>query len=179
MTSKGEKGKGLQASNETARAPGRPSLYTGELADQICAQLADGRSLRSVCKAEDMPAASTVFGWLRSNPEFLQQYARAKEASADALIDEILDIADDSRRDFEQTKDGPVFNHEHVQRARLRIDARKWVAAKLLPRKYGDRVDLSHAGPNGEPLVPAAAAPVIVLGSEAARAIAQQLLETV
>jgi len=82
---------------------------------------------------------------MRLYPEFLQRYEQAKEESADALADEMLDIADDSERDY--TEEGRV-NTEHVQRARLRVDTRKWIASKLKPKKYGDKLDLNanHAG---------------------------------
>ncbi len=133
---------------------GRPSEYTQETADAICALLAEGKSLRSICKAESMPSVRTVFTWMRTYPEFLQQYARAKEESADALAEEILDIADDRERDYIETEDGRSFNSEHVQRSRLRVDTRKWIASKLKPKKYGEKVELS-----GDP-----ASPVAVVG---------------
>lgn len=130
---------------------GRPTLYSPDLADAICARLADGESLRSVCADEDMPAASTVFNWLRTKPEFVEQYARAKEEAADAFAEEMLDIADDGSNDWmerfgkEGESVGWQLNGEHVQRSRLRIDTRKWLASKLKPKKYAERssVDLS------------------------------------
>ncbi len=109
---------------------GRPSQYNQELADKICEQLADGMSLRSVCKAEGMPDKSTIFNWFRTRPEFLDQYTRAKEESADALSDEMVDIADD--------KTG------YPQRDRRRSDTRKWLSSKLKPKKYGEKVDVEH-----------------------------------
>lgn len=137
---------------------GRPSEYTQELADDLCAQLAEGISLRSVCKAESMPCTRTVFTWLRTYPEFLRQYEKAKEECADALADEMLDIADDGANDWMEKKNaegeivGWQVNGEHVQRSRLRIDSRKWIASKLKPKKYGDKVDLTHAAPDGGPI---------------------------
>lgn len=119
---------------------GRPSEYTQEKADSICAELAEGRSLRSICRDESMPSVKTVFTWMRTYPEFLNQYARAKEESADALTDEMLDIADDSSRDYLESENGLSFNSEHVQRSRLRVDTRKWIASKLKPKKYGDKL---------------------------------------
>lgn len=109
---------------------GRPSDYTQELADAICAQLAEGISLRTVCKAEEMPDASTVFRWLRSKPEFCEQYTRAKEESAEAFSEDMLEIADDKTGD--PTRD------------RLRVDTRKWLASKLKPKKYGEKVETTH-----------------------------------
>lgn len=136
----------------------RPSDYSQELADRICAQLAEGNSMRTVCKADDMPCTATVFNWLRTKPGFLEQYTRAKEESADALSDEMLDIADDSTNDWMERLDkdgqgiGYQVNGDHVQRSRLRIETRKWLASKLKPKKYGDKVDLTHSGPNGGPI---------------------------
>ena len=118
---------------------GRPSSFTQETADQICAQLAEGMSLRSVCRADDMPALSTVFKWLREVPGFSDQYARAKEASADAFAEEIQDIADDGSNDWMERhgKDGESIgwqlNGEHVQRSKLRIDTRRWIASTRSP----------------------------------------------
>lgn len=92
-----------------------------------------------------MPSVQTVFSWMRKHPEFLEQYARAKEESADALADEILDIADDSTNDTVETEDGVRVNHENIQRARLRVDTRKWIASKLKPKKYGDKLAVGGA----------------------------------
>lgn len=103
---------------------GRPSDYSQELADRICEGLSDGKSLRAICRAEDMPGKTTVFRWLQSNLEFRDQYARAREAGADSLADEMVDIADGLESD-------------DVQRDRLRVDTRKWVASVLKPKKYG------------------------------------------
>lgn len=133
---------------------GRPSDFTQELADRICAELADGKSLRTVCAPEEMPDKSTVFRWLRRHESFCDQYTRAKAESADALTDEMLDIADDATNDwmerFEDEKPGWIANGEHIQRSRLRIETRKWIAAKLKPKKYGDRV--THSGDKDEPI---------------------------
>lgn len=127
----------------------RPSSYTQEKADQICERLADGESLRAICLSDDMPNQTTVFRWLASdeNEQFRKQYARARETQAEALFDEILDIADDGSNDWMERKYGedeeaPLGwreNGEALRRSQLRIDARKWMAGKLQPKKYGDR----------------------------------------
>jgi len=126
---------------------GRPSEFTQEIADKICAQLADGDSLRTVCLGEEMPDKTTVFRWLRTYEGFRTQYARAKEESADALADEMLDIADDGSNDWMETHQrdnvGWQENGEAMQRSRLRVDTRKWIASKLKPKKYGDKLDLN------------------------------------
>lgn len=122
----------------------RPPLYTKELAGLICAQLAMGKSLRSVCKQDWIPCLQTIFSWFRVYPEFLEQYTIAKQESADALVEEIMDIADDWSNDWMESNDpnNPwyKFNNEHYQRSRVRIDVRKWVASKMKPKKYGDKL---------------------------------------
>lgn len=129
---------------------GRPSIFTQELADELCAQLAEGRSLRSVCQADHMPSKATVFNWMRTHKGFLDQYTRAKQEAADALFDEIQDIADDGTNDWMEKLDsegqpiGWQLNGEHVQRSKLRIDARKWMASKMKPKVYGDRQIIDH-----------------------------------
>nr|WP_179954010.1 terminase small subunit protein [Denitrobaculum tricleocarpae] len=90
-----------------------------------------------------MPTDRTVHRWIEAKEDFRQQYARAREAQADAIFDEILEIVDDGTNDWvERTNsDGSkytVVDHEHVSRSKLRVDARKWIAAKLAPKKYGD-----------------------------------------
>lgn len=130
---------------------GRPTDYTKELADKICSQLSEGISLRTVCKEKDMPDKSTVFRWLREIKEFCDQYARAKEESADAMAEDVLDIADDGANDFIEIEreDGGTFtkvNQEHINRSRLRVDTRKWIMSKMKPKKYGEKVDVTSGG---------------------------------
>jgi hypothetical protein len=129
---------------------GRPSSFTMEIADQICALLAEGVSLRSVCLRDEMPGMTTVFTWLRANEAFREQYARAKDESADALVEEMLDIADNGENDWMKRtgRDGSeawVENGEAVGRSKLRLDARKWIASKLKPKKYGDKLGIGQA----------------------------------
>jgi hypothetical protein len=135
---------------------GRPSGYTQEIADRICARLVDGLSLRTICKADDMPSCQTVYTWLRSRPEFLDQYARAKEDAADAFAEEMLDIADEGTNDWMAANDpenlGYKLNGEHINRSRLRVDTRKWIASKLKPKKYGEKVQTELTGKDGGPI---------------------------
>lgn len=128
---------------------GRPSSYTPEIADLICERIADGESLRSICSDEEMPNKATVFRWLAANDAFRDQYARARESQADTLFDDILEIADDARNDWMERRDGNrgyELNGDHIQRSRLRLEARKWMASKLAPKKYGDRILTEHSG---------------------------------
>jgi hypothetical protein len=129
---------------------GRPTIYTQELADKICEQLADGKSMRSVCRQIDMPAMSSVFKWLRENDTFSQQYAKAKEESADAMAEDLLEIADTPVMGEIKTikPDGTVEikQDEMLGHRRLQVDARKWLMAKMKPKKYGDKIDMTSDG---------------------------------
>lgn len=122
------------------------STYSEEMADKICERIADGESLKAICEEEGMPSKATVFKWLGQNASFVDKYARAREAQADALFDDILSIADDGRNDWMERRGeedaGWVANGENIRRAQLRIDARKWMAGKLRPKKYGEKLDI-------------------------------------
>lgn len=130
------------------------STYSEETAGTICERIADGESLRSICDDEDMPARSTVFRWLGENEAFRSQYSYAREAQADALFDEILSIADTpvlgekTKTDAEGNTE--VTTGDMIEHRRLQIDARKWMAAKLRPKKYGDKIEV--AGDASSPL---------------------------
>ena len=125
--------------------------FKQETADIICNRLCEGESLRKICADDGMPACSTVFKWLAERAEFSEQYARAREVQADVLVDEIINIADDATNDWMErhSDDGNrawVLNGEHVQRSKLRIEARKWTAGQLRPKKYGNKLDVAHSG---------------------------------
>lgn len=130
---------------------GRPTSFTPTLGELICSLLAEGQSLRKVCSLPTSPHISTVMDWLMKGTngderykDFAALYVRAREAQAEIMADEIVDIADDQTQDELFTDEGKrVCNSEFVQRSKLRVDARKWVAAKLLPRKYGDRQEVA------------------------------------
>ena len=114
-----------------------------KVADFVCEEIADGKSLRSIARDNKDVNERSVFTWLAKSIDFQQQYARAREDQADAIFDEILDIADDARNDWmESNEGGASLNSEHIQRSKLRIDARKWMAGKLRPKKYGDKLDI-------------------------------------
>lgn len=121
--------------------------FSQDVFDAICERLADGDSLRKVCLGEDMPSTTAVIKWLAADEAaankgedgaglLVAQYARARELQADAMFDDCLGISDDA---------GP----ETVQQARLRIDTRKWMAGKLRPKKYGEKVQQEVSGPDG------------------------------
>jgi hypothetical protein len=136
---------------------GRPTKYTPELAQAICAELSMGKSLRTVCgqndddaEKQEFPTVKTIFNWLHNNEDFLQQYTRAKEEAADALADEILDISDDGSNDWMEKHYGDeavwVTNGEALQRSKLRVDTRKFLMAKMKPKRYGDKLDVTSGG---------------------------------
>lgn len=135
---------------------GRPSTFTADIAATICERIAEGESLVQICRDANMPHRSTVFDWLARDKEFADRYARAREAQADAIFEGILDIADDGRNDWmaanSDDEEAWKLNGEHVQRSKLRVDARKWIAARLAPKKYGDRVTQELTGADGGPL---------------------------
>lgn len=112
---------------------GAKTLYvpTPELLNAICEAIGNGQSLRKICAQEGMPSAGVVCKWLTENKWFSEQYTRARERQADGFFDEIVDIAD---------------TEEDPQKARVRIDARKWVAGKMRPKVYGEKLDLEHSG---------------------------------
>ncbi|PXW18996.1 ubiquitin carboxyl-hydrolase [Pantoea sp. JKS000250] len=124
----------------TKAKTGRPSDYLPEVAADICSLLADGESLRKVCERPGMPAKATVFRWLAQHQEFRDQYAKATETRADAIFEEMFDIADDA------TEESAA-----VAKARLRIDTRKWALARMNPKKYGDKVsqEIDHKSSDG------------------------------
>lgn len=109
---------------------GRPSIWSQELADQICERISNGETLRAVCRDIKI-APSTVIEWTWKNKEFFEQYTRARQKQADAYADMILDEA---------------FNSIDPQIGRLRVDALKWVASKLAPKRYGDKVEVEQTG---------------------------------
>ena len=137
--------------------PGRKSDYSREVAAAICAEIAVGKCLREICASAGMPGMTTVFRWLAQHEEFRAMYGAARQAQADYLAEELLEIADDARNDWVERRreDGTivtVLNGEHIQRSRVRIDTRKWLLAKLQPKKYGDVQQTQLTGPGGGPL---------------------------
>lgn len=133
---------------------GRPSTYTDEIALTICEELALGKSLATVAEIEGMPTVRCMMKWLQKRESFVQMYVRAREASADLLAEEIKDIAD-AKPAMMTDKGGALrVDPGSVQDKNLRVEARKFLAAKLKPRKYGDRLELASDPDN--PLIPPA-----------------------
>jgi len=130
---------------------GRPSIFDWDIANVFLEQVATTTlSLKSICADESMPSVSSIFKYLKDNEEFAELYARAREAKAELLAEEILDIADDGSNDLMTIVKGDssydIENKEVTNRSKLRVDARKWLAAKMMPRKYGDKLDMTTGG---------------------------------
>ena len=117
--------------------------FTEEIAQEICAAIATSsfgiRKLRKQDEYKHWPSVAQIFRWLHDNALFREQYTRAKQSQIESYIDEVIDIADNSTNDWMINEKGTlVANHDHINRARLRIETRKWLACKLCPRLYGD-----------------------------------------
>jgi hypothetical protein len=122
---------------------GRPSTFAQDIADAICLRLAEGETLRQICRSEGMPPESTVRQWVIDQAEFAAQYAKARDLGLDAMADALFEIADDGTNDTNVDEDGNVFtNHDVIARSRLRVDTRKWYLSKLAPKRYGDKTQV-------------------------------------
>ena len=106
---------------------GRPTLYNQQIAEEICEHVATGGFV-SQLQAKGLPSHTTISKWLNENEEFSAMFARAREQRAETFADQIVEIAD---------------KEEDAAKARNRIDARKFVASKLLPRTYGDKQEVN------------------------------------
>jgi len=131
---------------------GRPTLFTPELAADICLRLAEGESLRAICRDEDMPSDFTVRSWALEDREgFSSHYEKARKIQAFKMFEEMLEIADDGTNDW-MVRDGKLeFYSENVARSRLRTDTRKWMLSKMLPKIYGDRIATQQLDEHGNP----------------------------
>lgn len=123
---------------------GRPTKYNLEIALAICDRIADGESLVKICSDPSMPKKTAVYEWLLRHKEFAELYARAREDQADSLADEIQAIADELPMEITDDKGVTRFDSAYVTWQKNRVDARKWIASKLKPKKYSDR--LMHQG---------------------------------
>lgn len=124
--------------SDTKRKLGRPTDYTKDMADEICEKISGGLSLRAICAEAGMPARGTVYRWLIENDDFQDQYTRARDKQADYFAEEIIEIADSAEAESAA-----------VAKAKLQIDARKWAASKIAPKKYGDKQELDVKSSDG------------------------------
>jgi hypothetical protein len=132
--------------------------FSQKIFDDICDRIACGESVNQICKDPNMISRETFYAAMRPDtPEakaLSDKYARAKLIQADYFAEEIIDIADDGRNDWierENARTGEKYialNSEAIERSRIRIDARKWNAAKNAPKKYGDKLQQEHTSPD-------------------------------
>ena len=130
----------------------RAVQFNEKVAEKLLIDISNGKSVRRICENPPMPTRRTFYIWIQENEDFRKRYAEAKELCAENLAEEIIEIADDANNDFlvQDSEYGQRFvsNNAKLERAKIRIDARKWMAAKLLPKKYGNAksVDLTTNG---------------------------------
>ena len=134
---------------EVPKKMGRPTTFSRQIANVICVRIAEGESLREIVRTDGMPDRTTIYDWLLKDADFANQYARAREEQADSLADEIIAIADEQPEIIAvvDKKTGALIEHKldgaFLQWQKNRIDARKWTAMKLKPKKYGDKLELA------------------------------------
>jgi hypothetical protein len=110
---------------------GRPTIFTQDIADEICKRMANGETLRKIVLDDHMPVSSAIYRWLDTNQIFKEQYTQARIKQADYYAEMIVDEA---------------FNSHDAAIGRLRMDALKWAASKIAPKKYGDKVEVEQTG---------------------------------
>lgn len=132
--------------------------YSEHIAAVICRRLAEGETLRSICRLPGMPAHSTVCGWAIGDGApsgFADRYARARSVGLDVLADEILDIANQPQTGeiiTENDRGREIRKEDMLGHRRLQIDARKWLLSKLRPDRYGDRMAVEGGPPGSAPI---------------------------
>ncbi len=133
----------------------KPSvLFTQDLADHICARIANGESLSAICDEDGMPTPGQIVYWRRQRPEFELQYEAARVMQAETLFDQLLLIADDGRNDYMEkiARDGETFislDREHINRSKIRIETRLKMIERMNPAKYGERMEVDHKSSDG------------------------------
>ena len=151
------------------RKIGRPPIYSKALGERVCNLIANGASLRQIEKMDGLPNMVTVLKWL-ADPDlksFADHYEHAREARAEGIFEESLDIADDASGDLLQGMNGPIGNSAAVNRSKLMVDTRKWFLARLAPKKFGEQasanvqVNLSLSNLIGQSFTDAAGAKLV------------------
>lgn len=127
------------------------SAYKKEMHDFICDLIASGKSLNEIAGTtiddKKIPQQHTIRAWITQYPDFASDYARAREIRTENFAEEIISIADDDKNDYGYKEDGTAcILPDNVRRSTLRVDARKWIASKMLPGRYGDKQSVEHSG---------------------------------
>jgi hypothetical protein len=122
---------------------GRPTTYNDKTARAICDRIADGESLRAICKDPGFPPARTFTQWVWDDREGIYaHYAKARQMQAWKMFDEMIDIADDDSNDYIKDEDGnptTAVNHAHLRRCELKLATRKWHLSHVLPKTFGNK----------------------------------------
>lgn len=139
----------MTTKSKAKKALGRRTTYTDAIGKAICKMLSEGVTLTQISKRPGMPGVTTILAWAMNDKlGFYEQYARAREIGYQRMADQLIDIADDGRNDWEEieTRDGSFIklNREATERSKLRVDTRKWLLSKALPKIYGEKVDVKH-----------------------------------
>lgn len=137
-------------------------MFSQQVADEICRRLAEGETLRQICKPEDgFPSPAAVCAWAigqnGASPSFPEQYARARSCGLDVIADQILHIADTTQLGEKvKVSEGKteITTGDMIEHRKLQVDARKWLLSKLRPEKYGDKTQLVGGAAEGDkPLI--------------------------
>lgn len=130
-----------------------PRLHNREeLVPIICERLANGEPLAVICRDIGVPRR-TVNEWRKDDPEIRQVFQDARDDGYDFLAYDALQIADDGHRDYTEDSDGRLVpDYDHIQRSKLRVETRLKLLAKWDPKRYGEKQQLEHTGPNGGPV---------------------------
>ena len=118
--------------------------------EEICLRIEEGEPTRQILKETRMPSTSTFYQWLSNCEIKAKRYAYACDIRTEVIAEEMLEIADDGTNDLMTIQKGDISyeqeNKEVVNRSKLRIETRKWLLAKMNPKKFGDRLDLTTKG---------------------------------
>lgn len=135
---------------------GRPTIRTDELDAQILARTENGESLITICRDPEMPARSTVYEWIESDPDFSGRLSKAREKGLDVIAHSCLEIADMPQLGTVETikADGSreVRQEDMLGHRKLRIETRLKLLAKWDPKRYGDKLQQEVTGENGGPI---------------------------
>lgn len=135
---------GTKPSAKKSKGGRPPEAVDTKIIEEICAWIADGKTLRSFCRQKGKPAWRTVYGWLTKNEEFQARFAHAREIGQDAIAEDTLEIIDEFP--MSTGGDSPRLDSTHVQYNKNRVEQRMKLLAKWNPKKYGDRVGVDHQG---------------------------------
>ncbi|MCO7225918.1 hypothetical protein [Pleionea sp. CnH1-48] len=124
------------------------TTYIKEVAAKICELIANGATLVDIDKDKSLPARSTIFTWLKQQPEFEAMYVRAREMQSEYYVDEIVRLGEEAEQAtlIDEKTGREKVDHGLVQAKKLQIDSLKWIMCHRAPKKFGPRVEVEHTG---------------------------------